>query len=88
MIHCNCHLAQYLSGSNSSRQITGVKHRRANTVLGWRSAWEHSVWYVSFFHLCFTVFLQFLRSYYHLADPQAVLTLTVEADIVSATVLN
>ena len=35
----------YHDGPTSSRQITEVKHRRAEIVLGWGTAWELSVWY-------------------------------------------
>ena len=38
-------VAPYHGGSTSSRQITEVKHRRAEIVLGWGTAWELSVRY-------------------------------------------
>ena len=46
---CHRYVAPYHGGSTSSRQITEVKHRRAETVLGWGTAWEPSVRYTHCF---------------------------------------
>ena len=64
------HVAPYHGGSTSSRQITEVKHRRAETVLGWGTAWEPSVRYTVFTALLHFFCLQSFSSPHRLTSIQ------------------
>lgn len=59
----------YHVGYTGSRPITEVKRRRARSVLGWVTAWEHRVPPASFFPPIYSLNYLFIYSFIHLFYP-------------------